>query len=96
MKEDALETSRALWNRSGLDLDSDEALAQLLDRGEIAAWRALYREAKADARLRSRIHRIVLTVPLPLPRFWLAALESLGEPVDWNVCLPDYFESTAI
>jgi hypothetical protein len=96
MKEDALETSRALWNRSGLDLGSDEVLAQLLDRGQMTEWRALYRLAKADASLRSRIKRIILIVPLPLPRFWLAALVSLGEPVDWNVPVPDYFESSAI
>ncbi|PYV13861.1 MAG: hypothetical protein DMG07_13240 [Acidobacteria bacterium] len=95
MKE-ALESSRALWNRSSLDLESDEVLAQLLDRGEMAAWRALYRMARADARLRARIKRIVLTVPLPLPRFWLAALASLGEPVDWSAPVPDYFESSAV
>jgi hypothetical protein len=95
MKE-ALETSRALWNRSSLDLESDEVLAQLLDRGEMAAWRALYRVARADARLRARIKRIVLTVPLPMPRFWLAALASLGEPVDWSAPVPDYFESSAV
>ena len=96
MKEDALETSRALWNRSGLDLGSDEVLAQLLDRGQMTEWRALYRLANADARLRSRIKRIIVTVPLSLPRFWLAALASLGESVDWNVPVPDYFESSAI
>ena len=64
MKEDALETSRALWNRSRLDLGSDEVLAQLLDRGQMIEWRALYSLAKADAQLRSRIKRIILTVPL--------------------------------
>ena len=94
--EDSLKTSRALWNRSGLTLESDEVLAQLLDRGQMTEWRALYRMAKTDARLRSRIKRIVLTVPLPLPHFWLAALASAGEPVDWNVPVPDYFESTAV
>jgi len=31
-----------------------------------------------------------------MPRFWLAALASLGEPVDWNTALPDYFESTGV
>lgn len=96
MTKDALETSRALWNRSRLVLDSDEVLAQLLDRGEMAEWRALYLKAKADAVLRSRIKRIVLTVPLPLPRFWLAALASLGEHIDWTEPLPDYFESGAV
>ena len=94
--KNSLDTSRALWNRSGLSLDSDEVLAQLLDRGELTAWRALYAIAKTDPHLRSRIRRIALTVPLPLPHFWLAALASLGEPVDWNVTPPDYFESSAI
>jgi len=96
MKKNSLEKSRALWNRSALDLDSDEVLAQLLDRGDMADWRTLYARAGADALLRSRIRRILLTVPLPLPHFWLAALASLGEPVDWNAPVPDYFESTTI
>lgn len=71
-------------------------LAHLLDRGDMADWRALYRMAKANPRLRGRILRIVLTVPLPLPYFWMAALASLGEPVDWDRKLPDYFESSAV
>ena len=96
MKKDALETSRALWNRTSFVLESDEVLAQLLDRGQMGDWRALYQLAKTDARLRSRIKRVVLTVPLPLPRFWLAALASLGEPVDWNAPVPDYLESSAV
>jgi hypothetical protein len=91
-----LENSRALWNRTVLNLESDETLAQLLERGEMDAWRELYRLAQADARLRERIKRIVETVPLPLPHFWLAALASLGEPVDLGAAVPDYFESTAI
>ena len=94
MKNDGLEGSRALWNRSGFDLESDEVLAQLLDRGQMADWRAIYRLAKADARLRTRIKRVILTVPLALPHFWLAALASLGEPVDWSAAVPDYFESS--
>lgn len=96
MKKDELEMSRALWNRSGLDLGSDEVLAQLLDRGRMPEWRTLYRMSKTDARLRARIKRIILTVPISLPRFWLAALASLGEPVDWNAAVPDYFESSAV
>jgi hypothetical protein len=86
----ALDRSRALWNRTALDLRSDEVLAQILDRGEMDAWRDLYELAREDATLRRRIHRIVLTVPLPLPRFWLAALASLGERVDWTSDLPGY------
>jgi hypothetical protein len=89
-------TSRAGWNRSALDLDSDEVLAQILDRGELAAWRMLYARARADAGLRRRITRVVLTVPVPLPRFWLAALASLGEAVDLAAEVPDYYEQGAV
>ena len=96
MKKDMPEKSRALWNRSALMLESDEVLAQLLDRGQMSDWRALYRMAKTDARLRSRIKRIILTVPLPLPHFWLAALASLGEPGDWCAPVPDYFKSGGV
>jgi hypothetical protein len=93
---DALQRSQALWNRSRLSLESDEVLAQILDRGEIAAWRDLYRLALADADLRARIARIVMTVPLPLPRFWLAALAAAGEPVDLAASVPDYYDRTAV
>ena len=91
-----LATSRALWNRVGLDPESDEVLAQLLDRGEMDAWRALYELARSDARLRARIKRVVLEVPLPMPRFWLAALASLGEDVDLGATVPDYYDHTAV
>ena len=87
---------RALWNRDTLDLRSDEILAQILDRGELTDWRALYRLAHDDAQLRARIHRILRAVPVPLPHFWLAALASLGETVDFDASVPDYYESTAI
>lgn len=96
MKPHALADSRALWNRTALDLNSDEMLAQILDRGEMAAWRELYRLARSDARLRARMQRIVLIVPLPLPHFWLAALASLGEAVDFSAPVPDYYTATAI
>jgi hypothetical protein len=94
MMTEPLETSRALWNRSELDLESDEVLAQLLDRGEVAAWRALYQRARTDPRFRARIQHLVLTVPMPLPRFWLAALASLGEEVDLSAAVPDYVEGS--
>jgi hypothetical protein len=87
---DLVHPSRALWNRTVGDLDSDETLAQILDRGELALWREIYRRAKTDVRLRQRIRQVVLTVPTPLPRFWLAALASLGEPVDLSADVPDY------
>jgi hypothetical protein len=90
MTVDPLQHSRALWNRTSCDLDSDEVLAQLLDRGELDVWRELYRRAKSDPNLRHRIAGIVTTVPTPLPRFWLAALASLGEPVDLAADVPDY------
>ena len=93
MKDHTLERSRALWNRNRLDLASDEVLAQLLDRGDMDDWRALYRIAKSDVDLRARIKGLVLTVPLPLPHFWMAALASLGEAVDFNAPVPDYGES---
>jgi hypothetical protein len=96
MNDASLESSRALWNRTRLALESDEALAQILDRGEIAAWRQLYRLARTDAELRARIARTVLTVPLPLPRFWLAALAALGEPVDLDAPVPDYYDHTGV
>ena len=50
MKMGSVEGSRALWNRSQLALESDEVLAQLLDRGEVSTWRALYQLARTDRR----------------------------------------------
>jgi hypothetical protein len=76
------------WNRSRLDLRSDEILAQILDRGDLEAWKELYALAKEDAPLRGRILAVVRRVPLPYPAFWLAALASLGETIDWTVALP--------
>jgi hypothetical protein len=93
---DSLNASRALWNRSRLALESDEVLAQLLDRGGIAEWRAIYRLCRTDGALRSRILRIVQRIPVALPRLWLAALADLGEPIDVSSPVPDYYEGTAI
>ncbi len=90
MRPDSLRRSRALWNRERLDLSSDEILAQLLDRGELVAWRELYVLARQDADLRRRIVAIVHRAPLALPRFWLAAMASLGEPVDYDRPVPAY------
>lgn len=83
-----LDSSIALWNRSHLDLRSEEIIAQILDRGEPRDWRELYRLARLDPELRARIHRVVLRVPLAYGHFWLAALAALGERVDWLVSLP--------
>ena len=88
MSTRALERVTVGWNRSRLDLASDEILAQILDRGDLVAWRELYALASCDGHLRRRIHDVVRRVPLPYPNFWLAALASLGEAVDWSVPLP--------
>ena len=96
MSTRALDHSRSLWNRGGLDLASDEVLAQILDRGEMRAWRALYRLARTDRQLRARIRGIVQRVAMPLPGFWLAALADLGEAVDLAAPVPDYYENTAM
>jgi len=96
MNENAIASSRALWNRCGLDRRSDEVLAQILDRGELAAWRALFELARKDGQLRARIKFLVLTTPLPLPYFWLAALASLGESIDFEARLPDYFAASGV
>jgi hypothetical protein len=79
---ETLSRSRALWNREGFDLASDEALAQVLDRGSMEDWRALYALAKTDGRLRTRIIDSVARVPMYLPHFWLVAMAALGEHVD--------------
>ena len=76
------------WNRNRLDLASDEMLAQVLDRGDVEAWRELYHLAAVDEGLRQRVLAIVRRVPLAYPRFWLAALGSLGEAIDWTVPPP--------
>jgi hypothetical protein len=83
-----LERSRALWNRSRLDLRSEETLAQILDRGDLDDWRELYRLAREDDELRARLRRVVDRVPLGYPFFWRSALRSLGEPVDFDAPVP--------
>ena len=88
MSQSALERVVVGWNRSHLDIASDEVLAQILDRGDLEAWRELYRLASADAVLRRRLLGVVRRAVLPYPAFWLAALASLGEPVDWSLSLP--------
>lgn len=83
-----LERSRALWNRSRLDLRSEETLAQILDRGDLDDWRELYQLARQDPELRARLHRVVSRVPLGYPYFWRSALRSLGEPVEFDAPVP--------
>ncbi len=81
-----LSRSQALWNRDHLDLKSDEQLTQLLDRGEIEAWREIYRLASgADdsaVALRRRIVHLCRTVPISFPHLFLAAMGSLGEKLE--------------
>lgn len=81
-----LSKSRALWNRDRLDLKSDEVLAQILDRGELEAWREIYRLASGPsedaAELRRRIVQICCTVPIAYPHLFLAAMGALGEELD--------------
>ena len=88
MSQSALERIVVGWNRTHLDIASDEVLAQILDRGDLQAWRELYRLAAADVVIRRRILGVVRRVALPYPAFWLAALATLGEPVDWALSLP--------
>jgi hypothetical protein len=81
-----LSRSQALWNRTGLALESDEVLAQLLDRGELGAWRELYRLASGPgeeaAALRRRILRLCQTVPLSFPHLFIAAMGALEGPIE--------------
>lgn len=86
---ETLAGSNALWNRTSFDLTSDEAVAQVLDRGSMDDWRALYALASEDAALRRRIIKIVERVPMYLPHFWLAAMKSLGEVVDFSAAARD-------
>lgn len=94
-----LAASQALWNRTGLALESDEVLAQLLDRGEIEAWRELYRLASGPgeeaAALRRRILRLTRTVPLSFPHVFIAAMGALGEPVEPYPDVPPPFDDLA-
>ena len=87
-----LSASRALWNRTGLALESDEVLAQILDYGELEACRELYRLASGPgehaAALRRRILRLCQTVPLSFPHLFIAAMGALSEPVEPYPAVP--------
>jgi hypothetical protein len=66
----------------------------LAEMARIKAWllatrRELYHLAATDDFLRRRVLEIVRRVPLPYPRFWLAALASLGEAIDWTAKPPE-------
>lgn len=83
-----LESSKALWNRDHLDLRSEETLAQILDRGTLDDWRAIYRLAAEDEELRARLRRVVERVPIGYPYLWRTALATLGEAVDLDAPVP--------
>ena len=83
-----LARSRALWNRSALDLRSDEQLTQLMDRGSLTDWALLRDLAVADTGLRKRMLKVVQQVEIGFPGFWLALLASMGETIDWDRPLP--------
>ncbi len=80
----SLEQSPALWNRTALDLRSEEIIAQILDYGELQDWRELYALAEHDTALRERMARVVRRVPLAYRPFWVAALRTLGEPISFD------------
>ena len=84
----SLAQSAALWNRSHLDLRSDEVLAQILDRGDIDDWRELYELAAEDATLRRRILHLAVSVPIAMPHLFIAAMGALGEVIEPYPDLP--------
>ena len=61
-------------------------LAQILDPGELDAWRAIYRRAAKETRegaaLRRRIVHVCCTVPVAFPHLFLAAMAHLGEVIE--------------
>jgi len=67
MTTGALERAILGWNRDRLDLASDEILAQILGRDDLAAWQELYALAAADPALRRRLLVLIERVPLPYP-----------------------------
>ena len=94
-----LRSSRALWNRCRPALESDEVLAQILDRGELEAWREIYwlaaRPGEEAATLRRRILQLCQTVPLSFPHLFLAALGALGEELEPYPEVPDPRDAVA-
>ncbi len=83
MSGSALSTSRALWNRERLVLESDEVLAQIIDRGDLTDWRELYALACGRGpearRLRTRVVDVCSAIPVALPHLFLAAMSFQGE-----------------
>ncbi len=94
-----LASSRAMWNRSRVDLESDEMLAQILDRGELEAWREIYRLASQPgeeaARLRRRIIDLCRAIPIAFPHLFLAAMGALGETLEPYPDVPEPLDDIA-
>jgi len=80
-----LRASAALWNRNGLNLQSTETLAQIMDRGSMTDWRALWALQSADAELAQRMLAMATQVPIDTAWFWQAALSAAGHAVPWQV-----------
>ena len=74
-------------------------LAQILDRGELDAWREIYRLAARPgaeaADLRRRILHLCQTVPLAFPHLFLAALGALGEDLEPYPDVPEPMDDIA-
>lgn len=62
-------------------MESDEVLCQILDRGQMRDWRALYALARESPPLRRRIVHLCQTTPIGFAHLFLAAMAGLGEPV---------------
>src|SRR5205823_509740 len=73
-----LEQSAALWNRRHLDLQSQETIAQIMDRGSMADWRALWLLQADDLVLAERMLVVATQVPIDTGWFWQAALAGRG------------------
>ncbi len=71
----------------------------LLDRGELQAWREIYRLAarpgEEAAALRRRIIRLCQTVPLSFPHLFLAAVGALGEELEPYPEIPEPVDDVA-
>jgi hypothetical protein len=74
---------------AGLDLRSDEVLAQVLDHGSLDDWRELFALASGDPWFSSSDPRCGAPRPDCLSGFWLSALVALGEDIDWRAALPE-------
>src|SRR2546425_4968537 len=88
-----IDRSRALWNRQDANLESDETLAQLLDRGEMTVWREVFPVGPTRVQLWRRFEGIVFKVPLKMAPLLLAAPPRPGGTGAWNVPISHFFLS---